>query len=310
MSKSELYHHGIPGMRWGIRRYQYEDGSLTPEGIIRYRKAKDEYDRVEAEKQHARMNGKVFGPFKQIKNKNTKYKYIYSFSNKKGEDTEWMTSQRYGEKSVPSEERFNEMVDKYADKKLNNFVKQQEEMEIEYGEMALPGLTPDILESVKKFFKDEGNKKLSELFPEYNKTPLSLRDDDGNEYKREEGGEWYTRKIKSNDPKVSEKTVTIDSGNRPVDKEAFDLAKQAEKLLCNSDFEEKLKKYIVDEERSFANKHGYQADEDYILSDHNVLDGARVVPSYEGNSIEFYYGWWSVEYDPKTKKFGRYSYDD
>ena len=28
----ELYHHGIKGQKWGIRRYQNEDGSLTKEG--------------------------------------------------------------------------------------------------------------------------------------------------------------------------------------------------------------------------------------------------------------------------------------
>lgn len=33
---SELYHHGIKGMRWGIRRYQNADGTLTPEGKRRY----------------------------------------------------------------------------------------------------------------------------------------------------------------------------------------------------------------------------------------------------------------------------------
>lgn len=32
----ELYHHGIKGQRWGIRRYQNEDGSLTTAGKIRY----------------------------------------------------------------------------------------------------------------------------------------------------------------------------------------------------------------------------------------------------------------------------------
>ncbi len=32
----ELYHHGIQGMKWGQRRYQNEDGSLTPAGRERY----------------------------------------------------------------------------------------------------------------------------------------------------------------------------------------------------------------------------------------------------------------------------------
>lgn len=33
---SELYHHGIKEQRWGVRRYQYEDGSLTPAGRKHY----------------------------------------------------------------------------------------------------------------------------------------------------------------------------------------------------------------------------------------------------------------------------------
>lgn len=36
-ASDELYHHGIKGQKWGVRRYQDVDGSLTPEGRQRYR---------------------------------------------------------------------------------------------------------------------------------------------------------------------------------------------------------------------------------------------------------------------------------
>lgn len=36
MQTTELYHHGVKGQKWGVRRYQYADGTLTPAGKKRY----------------------------------------------------------------------------------------------------------------------------------------------------------------------------------------------------------------------------------------------------------------------------------
>ena len=36
VSVSEMYHHGIKGQKWGVRRFQNKDGSLTPAGKQRY----------------------------------------------------------------------------------------------------------------------------------------------------------------------------------------------------------------------------------------------------------------------------------
>lgn len=54
---SELYHHGIKGMKWGVRRYQNFDGSYTQAGVKRYQKSMDDYDRKEETYKMAKASG-------------------------------------------------------------------------------------------------------------------------------------------------------------------------------------------------------------------------------------------------------------
>lgn len=50
---SELYHHGVKGQKWGVRRYQNADGSLTPAGKKRRYKEAAGVDKAKAAKKEA-----------------------------------------------------------------------------------------------------------------------------------------------------------------------------------------------------------------------------------------------------------------
>ena len=60
---NELYHHGILGQRWGIRRYKKKDGSLTPAGLKRIKRAeaiaKKEAEKVNKNKIKTQINART-----------------------------------------------------------------------------------------------------------------------------------------------------------------------------------------------------------------------------------------------------------
>lgn len=62
LANSYLEHHGIKGMKWGIRRYQNYDGTYTQAGLRRYRTAESNYSDAAAAYKEIKRNKKGSDP--------------------------------------------------------------------------------------------------------------------------------------------------------------------------------------------------------------------------------------------------------
>lgn len=156
-SDEELAHHGILGQKWGVRRYQNKDGSLTEKG-------KKHYGNMSNDKLQKSL-------YKQVKNERSKQSDWYN---------KWDVNNTIGENSKSVQDRYLEDLKKFrssdeykkAVKKMSELNKKAEKGKIdldqydkEYEDIMKSIYHPDLDNSVR--ISSKGRQYVEEYMNKY-----------------------------------------------------------------------------------------------------------------------------------------------
>lgn len=150
MENNELYHHGVKGMRWGVRRYQNKDGTLTKAGQRRYNKEverlKNESKTLTNKKRTAQKLERLESMRKKVKAKEDDYNKTY------GPKKPFKKS-LVKKKESPKEEKSEPISDEELRRRNQRLMLERENLQLN---QQISNLTPKKVSAGQKFVKNYG----------------------------------------------------------------------------------------------------------------------------------------------------------